>query len=35
MNTMKLAQWTAVLDFHCFCYILWFEEVKEYRIVEW
>ena len=34
MNTMELAQWIGGLYFHCFYYVLWFEEVKEYSTIE-
>ena len=34
MNTMELAQWIGGLYFQCFYYVLWFEEVKKYRIIE-
>lgn len=35
MNAMELAQWIDELYFHCFYYVLCFEEAKECRIVEW
>ena len=31
---MELAQWIGGLCFHCFYYVLWFEEVKEYHLIE-
>lgn len=35
MNTMELAPWIDELYFHCFYYVLCFEEAKECCIVEW
>ena len=34
MNTMKLDQWVVGLRFHCFYYVLRFEELKEHPNVE-